>query len=325
MNSTLERGAFVLSIDTELAWGGLHSLAYRTRQGLYEGARDTIGRLLELLDHYEISATWAVVGHLFLRQCRVKDGVKHPEVVRPTYDWFAGDWFDADPCTDLESDPIWYGPDIVQRILGCKALQEIGCHGFSHMIVGDPGCSRECFDSELKACVEQADRLNLNMTSFVFPRNSVGHLGILAENGFNSFRGPAPAWFARFPGLAGRLARLIDSLLPLPPPVTVPRWDGTIWELPASYFYPHRDSWAKLIPPSLAVRKSKLGLAKAVRETSVFHLWFHPFNLATDPDVLLQGLETIFAQVHKLKNAGELNNPTMGDLTASLQPARQIA
>jgi hypothetical protein len=53
----------------------------------------------------------------------------------------------------------------------------------------------------------------------------------------------------------------------------------------------------------------------------MFHLWFHPFNLASDPDGLLKGLEEIFIHVNRLREAGKMTNPTMGDLSEMLQEA----
>lgn len=323
MRDSSGKGSFVLSIDTELAWGSVHSGAYHTRAGQYRRTREVIAQLLDLQERYNIRATWAVVGHLFLDQCRPVDGVKHPEIVRPSYGWFHGDWFDADPCGDMESDPFWYGPDIVARIRECKVPQEIGSHGFSHMIVGDPGCSRECFDSEMRTAVDLAQRSGFDLKSFIYPRNSEGHMDVLAANGFTTYRGMTPAWFARIPGPLGKLGHLADMLTPVAPPVVKPRKTGDLWDIPASYFYPHRDGWAKWIPPGISVRKSKLGLNKAVRQRSIFHLWFHPFNLASDPEVLLQGLEEIFQHVDQLRDEGKLLNPSMGDLAESLQQGRQ--
>ncbi|HLF03846.1 MAG TPA: polysaccharide deacetylase, partial [Dehalococcoidia bacterium] len=139
MNAQLPTGTFMLSIDTELAWGSVYNGSFRQRLGHYARTREAITRLLALSERYHISATWAVVGHLFLDQCRAVDGIKHPEIIRPEYSWFGGDWFDADPSSDLGTDPFWYGPDIVGQIQECRVPQEIGCHGFSHMIAGDLG------------------------------------------------------------------------------------------------------------------------------------------------------------------------------------------
>lgn len=82
----LQRGAFLISIDTEMAWGSVHHRDVG-RHYSYQAEREFIDRLLALFDKYQIRATWAVVGHLFLDQCQAVDGRKHPEIVRPGYRW----------------------------------------------------------------------------------------------------------------------------------------------------------------------------------------------------------------------------------------------
>ena len=322
MNRVLERGTFLLSIDTELAWGAVHNGQCERRQTEYRLTRGVIGRLLELLERYNIRATWAVVGHLFLRECHPADGVKHPEILRPEYSWLSGDWFDADPCTSLEAASNWYGKDIVEQILSCKVPQEIGCHTFSHIIVGDPGCKRESIESELRLCCLEAEKFGLVLQSFVFPRNSVGHLERLAEAGFIAFRGPAPSWFERLPGMVSRIGHLLDNLLPLSPPAVLPQREMGLWNLPASYYYPPTNRWWGLIPVSLRAYKVKQGLRQAAKQQRLFHLWFHPFNLASNPERLLGGLEKIFAEFCRYRDAGLLDNFTMGELAHSLQLRR---
>src|SRR5688572_3897098 len=80
-------GHFILSLDVELAWGMFdHGGAARLRKQLL-AEREAIRRLLELLGRYEIPATFAIVGHLFLDQCRRENGTTHPEILRPRYPW----------------------------------------------------------------------------------------------------------------------------------------------------------------------------------------------------------------------------------------------
>ena len=63
----VERGAFTLSLDTELAWGSLRRKDERAFDAAYPRARETTLRLLDLLARHGVPATWAIVGHLFLR------------------------------------------------------------------------------------------------------------------------------------------------------------------------------------------------------------------------------------------------------------------
>lgn len=312
MSELAGKGVFLLSIDTELAWGGVHNGAFVRRRPMLEQARGVIARLLGLLERHQVRATWAIVGHLFLDSCRPRHGLKHPEIVRPSYAWYSGDWFQHDPCTDARRDPLWYGPDIVEAVLRCRVPQEVGSHGFSHMVVGDPGCSRECFDSELKASLAAASRWGIAPRSFVFPRNSIGHLDVLAANGFTTFRGLAPGQEGR-----GRVSGLLANVLPLVVVARPRRVDG-LWDLPATDFYLHREGYARAVPMALRVRKAVAGLRRAASQAAIFHLWFHPFNLASDAEALLGGLEAIFREAARLRGQGVLDNLTMGELAQRL-------
>jgi peptidoglycan/xylan/chitin deacetylase (PgdA/CDA1 family) len=323
LNSPLERGVFILSLDTELAWGSAHGGSLSRRKELFHQTRKCIARLLKLLEKYQIHATWALVGHLFLEQCQPVDGVKHPEIVRPRYSWFPDDWFLPDPCSRLEDEPIWYGPDIARQIKECKVSQEIGCHTFSHIRVGEPGCSPECFASELRACHVEAEKSGLNLQSFVFPRNSVGHLDVLADAGFLAYRGVSPNLFERLPGITGRICRQLGQSLPLAPPVVLPERENGLWNIPSSYFYPTNNRWWTLASGMTRLYKVRKGLSKAAKKRSIFHMWFHPFNLAGQPDKLFGELEVIFAEVCRDRDAGRLDNLTMGELARNL-PLPQV-
>lgn len=320
----METGAFLLSLDTELAWGGVHDGAHRSRAALYRETRPAVERLLDLMESYGIRATWAVVGHLLLRECRAEDGRKHPGIVRPEYPWFEGDWFGDDPGSNWRRAPHWYAPDLVEAVLDCPVEMEIGCHTFSHVIAGAPGCSREAFASELDACLSVAARWGLDLRSFVFPKNEIGHLDVLREKGFTCFRGGIrPSWERWAVGPLGRVARGVRWTTPMPPLTARPSHRDGLWDLPATSFYLHRGGAAGAIPVSWRARRAEAGIDRAAEEASIFHLYFHPFNLATDPDGLLAGLERIFRHVDRRRRAGDLANPTMGELAEELEDRRR--
>jgi peptidoglycan/xylan/chitin deacetylase (PgdA/CDA1 family) len=323
------QGAFVFTLDTEMAWGSIHHASYAGHEKEFDRTRHVIDRLVELFDTYGISGTWAIVGHLLIGSCAEVGGVKHPEIVRPNYDWFPHDWLHRDPCGSVATDPWWYGPDIVEKIRSCKTPQEIGCHNFSHMIVGDPGCSREAFTSELNASIAAARAHGIKMSSFVYPRNAVGHVDALIEHGFTSYRSLGGAWFDRLPGPFVRMARLVDDFMPIGTPVSRPEYRDGIWEFKASYRYLHRNGWARYVPVQVRVRKAVASLRRAAREGSVFHMWTHPFNIASDTEGLLGGLERIFQEVKALRDSGLLASRTMSEMVESLavtaEPKKQMA
>ena len=66
----LERGVFTLSLDFELIWGTLDLFGPDRFRRACEVERSVVfDRLLALLEELEISATWCVLGHLFLDRC----------------------------------------------------------------------------------------------------------------------------------------------------------------------------------------------------------------------------------------------------------------
>ena len=103
--TTQSHGSLVISLDTELAWGAVHRGSYGGREHEFDRTRYVIDELLSMFEDYQIHATWAVVGHLFLEGCGPDRGVKHPEIHRPNYERFPGDWFDRDPCSSVDDDP----------------------------------------------------------------------------------------------------------------------------------------------------------------------------------------------------------------------------
>lgn len=314
MKNALRKGVFVLSIDTELAWGSVHGGKLHDREQLFRRTRACISNLIKLLVKHQIHATWAVVGHLFLQQCNPVDGIKHPDIIRPNYQWFPHDWFSPDPCSTIQQAPLWYGRDIIEQIQNCPITQEIGCHSFSHIRIGETGCSRECFASELEACRREATSFGLKLQSFVFPRNSIAHLEVLSRAGYICYRGVTPSWYENLPWFFPRIGRQLTYLLPISPPVVLPQKVAGIWNLPASFFYPVRKR----------VEKAKQGLRQASKKQRIFHLWFHPFNLASDPHGLLADLDTIFSEVCRYRDQGLLQNLTMKDLALSLDEEHQI-
>ena len=314
----LERGIFTLSLDFELIWGTVDAGGPERFTRACEIERDVVvDRLLALLAEFEISATWCIVGHLFLDRCAAVNGIKHPEIVRPSHSWSDGDWFARDPCGTEITDPIFYGASLVEKVRACPVSQEIGCHSFSHVIFGDEGCSRETAASELAECAQLARAHDILLQSFAFPRNSVGYLDLLRDHGFTSYRGPEPVWWerTRVPPAVKRLGHLVDVLTAREPPVVLPTQvlEG-LWNIPGSMMYFPMHGRRRYVPMSLRVRRAVKGLDRAARDRRIFHLWFHPTNLADEPERMFSGLRAIFERVDALRSAEAIGVVPMGSL-----------
>jgi peptidoglycan/xylan/chitin deacetylase (PgdA/CDA1 family) len=310
-------GAFTLSLDFELMWGTRDTKGEAFRRQYEVERSDVIDRLLSLLAAYEVPATWCTLGHLFLDRCTEREGRKHPEIVPPRHAWVEGDWFAHDPCTNEKDDPLWYGRSLLARVRECPTPQEIGCHSFSHAIFGDSGCSRETAESELRACVAQAERLGLTLRSFAFPRNRVGHLEVLRQHGIQCYRGPEPTWYERprAPSNLKRAAHLFDVIVARTPPVNQPvERLRDLWDIPGSMIFFPSHGWRRHLPMALRIRRAIKGLDRAESERRIFHLWLHPTNLADRTDAMFDGLEQVLADAARRRSRGALRIAPMSEL-----------
>lgn len=316
-------GIFVLSLDTEIAWGTFDQGGQQRFRTHFDQYRTLVRRLVAQLDAYQIPATWAFVGHLLLEHCqRSTAGTTHPEVLRPQYAWYPHDWHHCDPGTDIRRDPWWYGSDVLAMVRSAQIAHEIGTHTFSHVVVDDPACTADIFRSQLAACAELHSRYGLGLHSIVFPRNRIAHAEVLPEYGIKAYRGRERRWYTRiWPHAAGSgVWHILDRFLPVPPS-TYPRRElreGALVNLPASMMLLPRDGFRRYIPLRTRITQAQAGLRRAAQRGELFHLWFHPFNLGSDAR-LFGALEQIFRTACELRASGQLKICTMQQTAEQVQ------
>ena len=64
------------------------------------------------------------------------------------------------------------------------------------------------------------------------------------------------------------------------------------------------------------IRKARAGLRRAAATGGVFHLWTHPFNLASDRAFMLATVEAILRDATAARDRGEILIETMGATAA---------
>ncbi len=308
---------FALTFDTELIWGSIDRGTPAQFERRYPDVRGAIAGIVRLLQTYEVSATWAVVGHLFLERCqRDESGTAHPSLISPAPDAAAARWCQADPGTSRGRDPLFYGNDILDLLAAGRTVQEIGCHSFFHVPYDDPAMTTDVVRSDLAECKRAAAARGIKLTSFVFPRNEEAHHEALRAEGFTAFRGADPTWHAAIGSTAGRLAHLVDQAMAIPPPVSVPKQTlPGLWNIPGSMLLLHTSGVRRAVPLGARVAKARAGLRKAERDGGVFHLWTHPFNIASDSAFMLEALERILREAALMRDRGVLD----------IEPMRTIA
>ena len=296
---------FIISLDVELLWGAVLYPFHKTVNLLKSDdtkGRGCIDALLNLFEKHNIPATWAVVGHLFLDHCECEDGIPHKDMPR-----FKEDWYSSDPCTDIQKDPLYYGRDIIEKILSNRIEHEIGYHSFSHVVFSE--CSREVAEAEIKVGNKLAKEFGITLKSFVFPENKVGHIDVLKENGFKIYRGEN---LGRYDSNQSFLVRKfnggIDKMIA---PPAEPKWMDGIWEIPSSMFFCDPQIKFSVLP------RAKLGLYRAIRSKKVFHVFLHPHNLLVYSS-LKDDLDKFLAVVAKKRDEGKIEVMTMGEFEGVL-------
>lgn len=294
-------GTIVISVDAELAWGSHDFETVPTDR--VESSRDGWKLLLDQFDRYELPATWAVVGHLFLREC---DGV-HAD--HPSLDG----WFDADPGGTASENPEWFDHGLVDAVLEANVEHDVGGHSFSHRQL-NPDLPPEIARAEVAATVEAAEARGLELKSFVHPGNVVAHEHLLAEYGFTCYRGRAPDVGAD--GAVGAVQKLLGGA-GVEPRLVDPEIDeyGLV-NVPASLYLFELDGAPKRVLGSLGrdpvVHRARRGIEAAAERDGLFHLWLHPNNLVGDVDE--SRLEEVFSYVDEVRSNTDLTVETMADV-----------
>lgn len=325
------RGALVISLDFELAWGVRDTLgvdgAYR--QNLL-GAREAVPRLLDLFARFDIAATWATVGFLFAESR--DELLAHAPKLRPTY---ADGRFDpyADPLGDGErDDPLRFAPSLIAEIAS-RPRQELASHTFSHYYCLERGQTLDQFDADLASAATLAGARGHRLTSLVFPRNQLrtDYLPALVRNGFTAYRGSEQNVLNKpRPGASGspvvRALRLGDVYLGLTGPGSV-AWNdlgpaGDLTNVRGSRFL---RPWSAT--PSLeALRWHRVAssMRAAAVSGALFHLWWHPHNFGVNLQENLAALTRHLELFSQLRDSHGFASYSMAEVVALARGTNEV-
>ncbi len=297
-------GTFLLTFDVELMWGLFFDPRWRRRaEKKYGAVREVFPEILAILARHDVRATFAFVGHLFLDGCERVDGQSHPEMPRPEDGRYCGDWYGLDPGTDLATDPLWYGRDLVRQVTSANPAHEIGGHGFSHAFLDGPV---ELARAEMRACAAAAKEAGVPIHSFVYPRDIVAHQEELAPAGFTCYRAAGEP--------RGRAAAFLRRVRGAAPPVGKARIIGDVVEVPTSATIPPAMGLRRLIPRASRLAEVEKGLARARDEAACFHLFTHPHNFVEHRASMLAYLDRAMEMVAAYRDRGEIEVRTMGEV-----------
>lgn len=312
---TFNKGVFVISLDTELAWGSLDNLKeFQSRVKYFTKTRKMIDSLLNIFEKYRISGTWGVVGYLFEDgKLNIKEHIfnkKNPCLIDEEIDRK----FSKIGKNFLNDDELWFGKDIIKRILDCKVKQEIASHSYTHTVFND-FVDRKIIKWELFNAIKAANKNNIKFKSFIFPKNIIGFLDELKEMNFSCYRSYELNWYSNFPKFFKKICHIIDQSFSVAPPVGLPSYKDGLVSIPTSMLYLSRNGFRRFVTIRSRVIKAQKGICNAIRQKKIFHIWLHPFNIATDPSGMLHGLEEIFKFLNLRRKKGEIEVMTMNEIS----------
>lgn len=282
------KGGVIISTDFELGWAVRYSKFDKDPELFSKEERKNVPIILDLLEKYQISISWATVGHLFLDSC--KKG-SHDWMARlPYFDdhwkYISGDWFDCDPYGQWDENLAWYAPDLVRKIIDCKVYQELSCHTFSHIDCSYKNCPQQVIDDELKACSDIAETWGIKFKTLTFPGGTAGNYETLMKYGIMMCRQRIKGYDAGYP------YRNNNGILVTP--------TGPCIAL--SY-----DNWSV----EYQIKRYKSAIDKMIKKESLIHFWFHP---SQEEITFTKVLPEILKYMRKKIDEGELWVGTMGQL-----------
>ncbi len=301
-NKNMSLGRFNICFDYELAWGRFDKVfdeQYLARVRLTR--TKIVPSLLDILDRHRLPATWAVVGHLMLREC---DGTHaHLDPYCPAHfpDWFSRDCGGVD-----DGSSIWMARDTIERIASCRTPQELASHSFSHVDFSMHELTRERAKQEMELTRQLIAGFGQEMATHVFPRNRKGYLDVLKEQGVRVYRIAHKEESSHRAHFAPKLKRFIAEAWQFTPPlVKLEKDEYGMLGVEGGIFF-SRHGYRRAIPMSSRVARACKGLDVAVKRNGLFLLWCHPGDFAGNPTAMLAGFEKVCRQAAKLREMGKL-------------------
>lgn len=298
-------GQFIISLDCEGKWGMAdHITAHHNRHLTHANLVGAYRSLVSSFARYETPATFAFV-MLYLLDRRERAGFADRIV---DIDIDGANWLRhfraAEQAGDVDG---WFCPEALD-IVRASPEHEIACHGFCHVPLANGLISSREVVNELRACQDVARLRAVELQTFVYPRNQVGHLDELAAAGFKGFRDTN----GRPQNAAGRVAGLASEFNIFSRAEHLREPKAGMEVIPAGNFLNWQRGLRRLVPRRVSRLRWKAILQDAADTGGTAHIWLHPHNLIDGPGTL-ERLEDVLAEASYLRDSGRLDIITMAE------------
>ena len=317
-----QNGAFVISLDFELMWGGIDHNTIDTYGKNIEGAREIIPKLLSFFRKHEIHATWGAVGLL------ANDGIQNCITGKPKH---IPQYEDSNLSTYEHYNEIkageeryYFAPDLLREIANTP-YQEIGSHTYSHYYCNEQGQTAEDFREDLMRAREVLHPYNENVCSLILPRNQVNreYDYILSEQGFLNYRGCERMWIYEptsqksYNSYLRKILRLVDCYINVSGHncygYSEIKRDNGLNDIRSSRFLRPYSRKLSILEP-LRLNRIKGQMSYAARHNMIFHLWWHPHNFGTNQRKNLRNLSHIVRHYEYLRERYGMKSLNMAEV-----------
>jgi peptidoglycan/xylan/chitin deacetylase (PgdA/CDA1 family) len=282
-------GKFILSFDCEGKWGVADVLTARHQRDLSTGRLFWAYReILRVLEEFDLPATFAFVGAF-------TQSPRDFASIRPRIEALSGpaQAYLAPALRDIDGGAAgWHGHDLLASVVDSRVGHEVALHGVTHV----PWTSMDEATAEAEiALVHDLQGPIRYSRTFVYPRNLVAHVGILARHDFVGFR------TAR--AQRSRAASLLSEFNLFEAPQK-PESPGDIVHIPSGFFLNWRSGLRRLVPPAVTSMRVERLLRAAADRGGVVHYWLHPENIASAPSTI-ELLRALAREVALSRDAGD--------------------
>lgn len=269
-------GKCIISFDCESKWGIADKIdVYTNKTFTSKSIIEIYKKIIYILDLYQVKSTFGFVGCMTLSK---------EEFCEVWYDRLVNSnehkvWLEKlfNDIGNLKPDG-WFIPETLDIVRQSTLNHEICSHGFTHIPI--PNTNNISKTIELEGIKYWKDRFDINIKSFIFPRNLVSTDFDLKSIGITAFRGK-PSW-ALTSGIKGSLFRIVREFYPFPKSQNcTPHYIDGYCVIPGDFFLNWRYGFRRFVPIEFTLHRLKYALKHAVSTNGLVHIWLHPHNLLT--------------------------------------------
>ncbi|MFA0477120.1 hypothetical protein AB4527_18585 [Vibrio breoganii] len=303
-------GYFCMSLDYEMSWGILEQNNLRDYQlSNISNCDFVIEHILDLFDKYAMRSTWGIVGALTLNN--ESEFLSVSNIANISYDNVGLSPY----LHKILDEKYYFSHNTLDKIKSYQG-QEIASHTFAHFYCKERGQLQKEFEIDL-ALFE--DVIGFKVDSIIFPRNQVNtsYLMSCKNVGIHCYRGVIDK-FSVSSKYVLKVLNYLDCFINIRSFNTYSidsiirgKQEYGMLDIKGSRFL--RPVFRSKILMYLHMRRIKSEMTHAAKNGEIYHLWWHPHNFGSEPEVALSFLEEIILHFKVLQDEYQFQSVSMND------------